>query len=93
MLGLDMHIDAMSADTPFVPGQPYTRADTWGQLSRWRRGFFNGGKLRLTWKVLNVIYLLAALATAALGMWATGTDLREALQAGAASSFGCQSSV
>ena len=93
MLALDMHIDAASADTPFVPGQAYVQVDTWRQFSRWSRGFFSGGRVRLMWKILNVIYLLGALATAGLGMWATGEDLKASYDAGAATSFGCTAAV
>ena len=93
MLALDMHIDAAIADTPFVPGEMYRQADTWKQLSRWTRGFFKGGRLRLLWKCLNILYLLGALATAGLGMWATGTDLKASYDAGAAGSFGCTAAV
>lgn len=45
------------------------------------------------WKILNVIFFLAALATGGMGLWGTGTDLREALSAGAATSFGCSAPV
>ncbi len=93
MLALDMHIDAAEADTPWQPGQPYVRVDTWKDWSRWKRGFMSGGQRRVMWKVLNVIYLLGALATAGLGMWASGRSLKEAYDAGTAAPFKCKANV
>lgn len=40
-------------------------------------------------RLVLFVFFLAALATAALGMWASGTALREALKKGAATSLGC----
>lgn len=93
MLGLDFQIDAGRADPPFVPGQRHVQFDTWRSAARWKRGMFEGGRMRVMWKCLNILYLIAALATAGLGLWATGTDLQETIAAGAASSFGCAASV
>ncbi|GAA5881346.1 hypothetical protein JCM16303_000138 [Sporobolomyces ruberrimus] len=93
-LGYLMKVDAMNLDEPFSqPGIAPRQHDTWRSFSRWQRGAFNGGRKRVVLKSLLFLWFVAALATAGLGMWATGTDLREALQSGAASSFGCASSV
>ncbi|KAJ7205342.1 transmembrane amino acid transporter protein-domain-containing protein [Mycena haematopus] len=90
MLGLDLQIDAAIADEPFqTPGVAPKQIDTWRQLSRWKRAFVAGGRKRFYWKITNVLYLLASLATAGMGLWATGTDLKEALANGAATSLGC----
>ncbi|KAJ7728928.1 transmembrane amino acid transporter protein-domain-containing protein [Mycena maculata] len=90
MLGLDLQIDAAIADEPFTtPGVKPKQIDTWLQLSRWKRGFTAGGPKRFYWKIANVLFLLASLATAGMGLWATGTDLKQALSAGAATSLGC----
>ncbi|GAA5898422.1 uncharacterized protein JCM6883_001018 [Sporobolomyces salmoneus] len=94
LLGLLMKIDAMGLDEPFTtPGVAPRQHDTWRSLSRWRRGAFLGGSKRVVLKSLLFLWFLASLATAGLGLWATGTDLREAISAGAASSFGCASPV
>ncbi|GAA6005912.1 hypothetical protein JCM11491_004058 [Sporobolomyces phaffii] len=93
-LGYLMKVDAMEADEPFTtPGVAPRQYDTWKSFSRWRRGAFNGGVKRVVTKALLFFWLLAALATAGLGLWATGTDLREAIKSGAASSFGCAAPV
>ncbi|KAF7354431.1 Transmembrane amino acid transporter protein-domain-containing protein [Mycena venus] len=90
MLGLDLQIDAALADEPFqTPGVAPRQIDSWRQLSRWKRGFLAGGRKRVYWKFVNVLFFLASLATAGMGLWATGTDLKEALAKGAATSLGC----
>ncbi|GAA5978577.1 hypothetical protein JCM5350_003147 [Sporobolomyces pararoseus] len=89
-LGLLMKIDASDLDEPFTtPGVAPRQYDTWRSIYRWRRGAFNGSRNRVILKSLLFLWFIAALATAGLGLWATGTDLREAITAGAASSFGC----
>ncbi|GAA5935830.1 uncharacterized protein JCM15063_001818 [Sporobolomyces koalae] len=94
MLGYMMHEDAMVLDEPFTtPGVAPRRRDTWTSMSRWSRGTLGGGAKRVVYKSLLFLWFLAALATAGLGLWATGTDLREALKAGAATSFGCAAPV
>ncbi|KAI5474314.1 amino acid transporter [Pseudohyphozyma bogoriensis] len=94
MLGLDIGIDAAAGDEEFTtPGVTPRRVDSWRQLSRWQRGIFGGGRKRTIIKFANLLYFLAALATAGMGLWATGTDLDEALKAGAATSFGCAAPV
>ncbi|KAJ7445009.1 transmembrane amino acid transporter protein-domain-containing protein [Mycena galericulata] len=90
MLGLDLQVDAALADEPFTtPGVAPKQIDSWRQISRWKRAFVAGGRRRFWWKIANVLFLLAALATAGMGLWATGTDLKEALANGAATSLGC----
>jgi len=94
MLGLDLQIDAAIADEPFTtPGVAPTQVDTWRDLSRWKRAFVAGGRKRFYWKIVNLLFLGAALATAGMGLWATGTDLKEALSVGAATSLGCNAPV
>ncbi|KAM0754795.1 hypothetical protein T439DRAFT_377221 [Meredithblackwellia eburnea MCA 4105] len=94
MLAFDIRVDAATKDEPFTtPGVKPQQYDSWTSMARWQRGIFGGGSKRVTYKVINFFFLLAALATAGLGLWATGTDLRESIQAGAASSFGCTAPV
>lgn len=94
LLGYMMKVDAMHADEPFTtPGVAPRQYDTWKNPSRWIRGAFFGDWKRVMYKGLLFLWFIAALATAGLGMWATGTDVREAIQSGSASSFGCASPV
>ncbi|KAJ7159620.1 transmembrane amino acid transporter protein-domain-containing protein [Mycena filopes] len=94
MLGLDLRIDAAIADEPFhTPGVAPQQIDTWLQISRWKRAFLAGGRKRFYWKIVNLLFLLASLATAGMGLWATGTDLKESLAKGAATSLGCNPPV
>ncbi|KAI0925331.1 hypothetical protein AcV7_005602 [Taiwanofungus camphoratus] len=53
----------------------------------WSRGFF-GGK-RWWFKLFNFVLALAALSMACLGMYGSGTAIKETFKAGAATSFGC----
>jgi hypothetical protein len=55
--------------------------------------FFSEGLKRVAFKAANLLFFLVGVATAGLGMWATGTDLKEVIAAGAASSFGCAAPV
>ncbi|TNY22244.1 hypothetical protein DMC30DRAFT_349246 [Rhodotorula diobovata] len=90
LLGFFMSDDAASEDEPFSSaGVSPRRKDTWRSWSRWRRAIFYGGRKRTLLKLVLFVFFLAALATAALGMWASGTALREALKKGAATSLGC----
>ncbi|KAJ7925099.1 hypothetical protein B0H13DRAFT_2574471 [Mycena leptocephala] len=94
MLGLDMQLDAMTEDEAFTtPGVTPKRIDTWRDLSRWKRGFFFWGPQAGRVQGSQLLFFLVGVATAGLGMWATGTDLKEVIAAGAASSFGCAAPV
>ncbi|KAF7328419.1 Transmembrane amino acid transporter protein-domain-containing protein [Mycena venus] len=94
MLGLGLQLDAMAEDEAFtMPGVTPKRIDTWRDLSRWKRGFFSEGPKRVVFKAANLLFFIARVATAGFGMWATGTDLKKVIAAGAASSFGCAAPV
>ncbi|KAL8283212.1 hypothetical protein RQP46_005990 [Phenoliferia psychrophenolica] len=72
MLGFDILVDGAAEDEPFTtPGVAPRRADTWSSMARWKRGILGGGRKRVSFKVANCLFLLAALATAGLGLWAT----------------------
>ncbi|BGP04053.1 hypothetical protein NBRC10513v2_007793 [Rhodotorula toruloides] len=93
-LGYWISVDAAAGDEEFsTPGVAPRRVDNWTNMSRWSRGILGGGMKHVMYKLVLFLFFLAALATAALGMWASGTDLREALKAGAATSFGCTAPV
>ena len=67
--------------------------DSWLTLSRWKRGLF-GGHTRWYYKVFNLFLFWASLAMACLGMYGSGTAVKQTfLAGGAATSFGCGSPV
>jgi hypothetical protein len=89
-LGLDIQMDAMIADGPYDPIQKRTsRIDTWRQKSRWIRAF----KVHWLRNSLHVLFFLASLTTAALGIYAAAVNLKAAYGSGASTSFGCKSPV
>ncbi|GAA5957433.1 hypothetical protein JCM8115_006988 [Rhodotorula mucilaginosa] len=93
-LALEMHKDAIRGDEGFqTAGVRPRQIDTWRQASRWRRAIFGGSTKSTILKFVYFVFFLAALATAGLGMWASGTDLRDALKTGVATSFGCTAPV
>nr|GAT43606.1 predicted protein [Mycena chlorophos] len=90
--GYDVITDAMAGDGTYDPltNQPY-RVDTWRDWSRWKRGLFSG---RWYFKLLNFGMTLAAIAMAALGLWAAGEAAKQTFAfQGAATSFGCTAPV
>ncbi|CAF1008081.1 unnamed protein product [Didymodactylos carnosus] len=88
--GLELQRDAAKFDVyDEFSGRVVTRKDTWWNLSRWVRG------LKPLWyiKLFNFLLFLSALATAALGMYASIEAIKAAFKAGHATSFGCIPSV
>ncbi|KAF8852498.1 hypothetical protein BDZ45DRAFT_108747 [Acephala macrosclerotiorum] len=87
--GIKVQEDAITPEEKFDPatGQVY-RIDSWKDLSRWKRGIFSK---RWYLKIFDFIFFLASLTTAALGMYASGTGLREDFASGHATSFSCTS--
>lgn len=65
-LSFDVQADASKQDGLYRPDTGPNRVDNWSEWSRWRRGLFTG---RIAFKSVNLIYLLASLATCALGIW------------------------
>uniref|UniRef100_A0A0W0FFB4 Amino acid transporter transmembrane domain-containing protein n=1 Tax=Moniliophthora roreri TaxID=221103 RepID=A0A0W0FFB4_MONRR len=65
--------------------------DTWRNLSRWKRGLFGGGNGYFN--LFNLILFLGSASMACLGMYGSGTSIRETFKHGAATSFGCKSPV
>ncbi|KAM0792676.1 hypothetical protein ACM66B_002456 [Microbotryomycetes sp. NB124-2] len=93
-LGMMMHEDASTMDEEYTKENSTPRQqDTWRSFSRWNRGFFSGGLKRVSFKGGLLFLFIAACATDGLGLWATGTVVREALSAGGATSFGCAAPV
>ncbi|KAK7037552.1 hypothetical protein VNI00_011044 [Paramarasmius palmivorus] len=64
--------------------------DTWHDGSRWKRAVFGG---RWYFNLFNLTLFLGSAAMACLGMYGSGTAIRETFKAGAATSFGCTSPV
>ncbi|SNX87222.1 related to neutral amino acid permease [Melanopsichium pennsylvanicum] len=103
MLALIFYIkrDAMVGDTPYAPGQPAQRQDTWAQWSRWQRGLFGGhyqlGTVVIPGIVVKVVLLIVTLGSytlSGLGMYGSGESIKETFQSSAAAtSFGCAAPV
>ncbi|CAN6674892.1 hypothetical protein TRVA0_070S00430 [Trichomonascus vanleenenianus] len=92
-MGLHMHISAMKADGPYNPITRETnRIDTWSNASRWIRAY----KDRWLLNTFHVVFFLASLTTAILGIYASALDLKEAYSGGASAkavAFSCNSPV
>lgn len=89
-LGLDMQLNAMKVDGEYDPVNKIThRVDTWKQPSRWIRAF----KMRWYVNVFHIVVFLAALATAALGIYGSAMNLKEAYSSSVTVSFGCAAPV
>ncbi|KAG7086423.1 hypothetical protein E1B28_002377 [Marasmius oreades] len=66
------------------PGDSYL---TW---SRWKRGLFGG---KWYFNLFNLVFFLGSTAMACLGMYGSGTAIRETFKTAQATSFGCKSPV
>jgi hypothetical protein len=88
---LDVQLDAMKGDGAYVPGSgKAARVDSWMQASRWKRGLFTGN---VGMKVAHLILGLASLSMACLGMYGSGTAIKETFANSQATSFGCSAPV
>jgi hypothetical protein len=86
--GIKLQEDAIHPDESFDPATGVVhRIDSWKDLSRWKRGLKKGFFMKL----FCILFFLASLTTAALGMYASGRSLKEGFAEGHATSFGCQS--
>ena len=88
--GLDLQIAAMQADGPYDPVNKVTnRIDSWSNISRWVRAY------RVNWfkNTCHIIFFLAALATACLGMYSSGEGFAHSFADGVTTSFTCKSPV
>ena len=88
--GLDLQIAAMQADGPYDPVNKVTnRIDSWSNISRWVRAY------RVNWfkNTCHIIFFLAALATACLGMYSSGEGFAHSFADGVTTSFTCNSPV
>lgn len=87
LLGWWIQKDAIEGDHPWQPGMaPWSnRIDSWRNKSRWKRGF------RKYWyaKVFLIIIFLAALALAALGIYAGVEKAIQAYATDSTTAFSC----
>lgn len=91
-LGLDVQVNAMEGDQPYDPVNKVThRVDTWKQKSRWIRGF----KRKWYINVFHIVFFLAALATAVLGIYSSALQLKKAYGPGSslAGAFSCRGNI
>jgi hypothetical protein len=92
-----VQLDATAEDAPYKPGNSGSRRDTWRDPSRWRRGLLGDPKTRRTYlqtfKWLNFVVCMTALATAGLGIYGSGLSIAAAFDSSAATSFGCAAPV
>ncbi|ORX48818.1 hypothetical protein DM01DRAFT_1291785 [Hesseltinella vesiculosa] len=92
MLGYEIQRDAILPEE-YVDertGLPGKRVDTWRDFSRWKRGFAR----RWYIKLFNLLFFLAALATAGLSIYSSIVAIIAGFQnSPAATSFGCGSPV
>jgi len=85
--GLLVQEDAMLPEESFDPATGHVnRVDSWRSLSRWKRGLFNRHWYH---KIFIFAFFLASLATAALGMYASGTSIADSFKTGHSTSFSC----
>ncbi|CAH2353037.1 hypothetical protein CLIB1423_09S01398 [[Candida] railenensis] len=88
--GLDFQIAAMQGDGPYDPvNKVANRVDSWSNLSRWVRAY------KVNWfkNTCHIIFFLAALATACLGMYSSGEGFAHSFADGVTTSFTCNSPV
>jgi hypothetical protein len=90
ILGYCMQVDASKGDREFVIHDPHAhRVDTWRNLSRWQRAFFNKNWFFHVW---NFLLTLACLSCAILSAYAAISSMVSAFaSSGTATSFSCKS--
>lgn len=85
--GLLVQEDAMLPEEAFNPATGVVnRVDSWRSLSRWKRGLFSRHWYH---KIFVFLFFLASLATACLGMYASGTSIAADFKSGHMTSFSC----
>ncbi|KAF9265882.1 hypothetical protein L218DRAFT_1018756 [Marasmius fiardii PR-910] len=89
-LGYQVRINAEGLSKDYSEGDTSDPGDTYFTWSRWKRGFFSG---KWYYNLFNLIFLLGSAAMACLGMYGSGTAIRETFKVAQATSFGCKSPV
>ncbi|KAF2637634.1 hypothetical protein P280DRAFT_500390 [Massarina eburnea CBS 473.64] len=77
--------DAMLPEETFDPNTGQTQRVDSG-IKRWVRGYTK----KLFWNTFDLLYGLAALGTAGLGIWASSTSMREQFRTSKITPFTCQ---
>lgn len=85
LVGYNVQKDAMLPEEEFDPRTGQVQRADHG-IKRWIRGY----KKRLVWNTFDVIYSLAALATAGLGIWASVTAMHADFASTSLTPFTCQ---
>jgi len=87
-VGMHVQEDAIHPDETFDPATgTVNRIDTWGQMSRWKRGWKN-----MFWlKAFCFLFFLMSCTTAVLGMYASIQSIKIDFQTSISSSFSCHS--
>ena len=85
MLGCDIQLHAMQSDEGFDPATGVTTRKDHG----WRR-WIRGAKKRWYVNLWNLVLMLGALVTAALGMYSSIEGLRMAFRTGRSTGFSCK---
>ena len=89
-LGLDLQIAAMEGDGPYDPvNKVANRVDSWKNLSRWVRAY----KVNWLRNTFHLMFFLASLATAGLGIYTSGEEFASSFADGVTTSFTCDSPV
>jgi hypothetical protein len=76
---------AASLDPPYIPGQPYQRADSWREWARWKRGLFAGSRGAVAFRWFNATLCLAALALGGIGIYGSALSIQASFVAGSPS--------
>ncbi|KAJ5098129.1 hypothetical protein N7532_005130 [Penicillium argentinense] len=84
LVGYNVQRDAMLPEEEFNPHTGEAHRVDHG-IKRWIRGY----KKKFVWNTFDVIYSLAALATAGLGIWASVTAMHESFSSTALTPFTC----
>ncbi|CAH2353035.1 hypothetical protein CLIB1423_09S01354 [[Candida] railenensis] len=88
--GLDLQIAAMQGDGPYDPvNKVANRVDSWKNLSRWVRAY----KVNWLRNTFHIMFFLASLATAGLGIYTSGEEFASSFADGVTTSFTCVSPV
>ncbi|CAI7635188.1 hypothetical protein N7533_004642 [Penicillium manginii] len=84
LVGYNVQKDAILPEEEYNPQTgEVNRVDS--GIKRWIRGY----KKKFVWNTFDVIYSLAALASAGLGIWASVTSMRESFASSALTPFTC----
>lgn len=85
LVGYNVQKDAMLPEEEFNPQTGQARRVD-GGIKRWMRGY----KKKFFWNTFDVVYSLAALATAGLGIWASVTAMHADFASTSLTPFTCK---